>query len=126
MRETTERPRRLSTLDRVLPPLGLPNDGGMWNLQVSGWVARVISATVNFLINKNLVFRLRGDTKGSAVRYAVLCVAIICLSNAGVWLLSRLGVASWLAKMVCDFLLYFLSYRVQQSWVFAESGKKEA
>ena len=107
----------------LLPLMGVTDVGAIW---VSGLAARLVSAVVNFALNKNLVFRLKGDTKGSAVRYAVLCVAIICLSNAGVWLLSRLGVASWLAKMVCDFLLYFLSYRVQQSWVFAESGKKEA
>ena len=107
----------------LLPLLGMSGGAA---IRVSGYGARLVSAIVNFALNKSLVFRLRGDTKGAALRYAVLCVAIICLSNEGVWQLSRLGVPSWLAKMLCDFLLYFVSYRVQQDWVFAESGKKEA
>ena len=29
--------------------------------------------------------------------------------------------ASWLAKLIVDCLLYFLSYRIQQNWVFREA-----
>ncbi|MBR6954419.1 MAG: bifunctional glycosyltransferase family 2/GtrA family protein [Clostridia bacterium] len=108
----------------VLPPLGLPNDGGMWNLQVSGWVARVISATVNFLINKNLVFGKKGKAGPALWRYILLSVAVITASNAGVWLLGKAGMAPWLAKVIMDTLLYFVNYRVQQNWVFAD--KEEA
>jgi dolichol-phosphate mannosyltransferase len=42
------------------------------------------------------------------------------LSAGGVWLLGQIGMSSTVAKLIVDFLLYFLSYRVQQKWVFAE------
>ncbi len=108
----------------VLPPLGLPNDGGFWNLNISGWGARVVSAWVNFLINKNLVFEREGKARTEALRYFILCVGIICVSNLGVWLLSKVYVPAWLGKILMDTLLYFVSYHLQQNWVFAENTKK--
>ena len=30
--------------------------------------------------------------------------------------------APWLAKVIVDTLLYFVSYRVQQQWVFKEEA----
>ena len=101
----------------LLPAMRVGAGEAIW---LSGFLARLVSSVANFILNKNLVFRLRGDTKGAALRYALLCVLIICLSNAGVWLLSHAGMASWLTKILCDTVLYFLSYRVQQNWVFAE------
>ena len=102
----------------LLPLAGLAHKS-FWNVNISGWGARLVSSVVNFVLNRNVVFKHQGSAKHSALKYAVLCVAIICLSNLGVWLLGKIGVASWLAKLFCDFLLYFVSYRVQQNWVFA-------
>ena len=103
----------------LLPLAGLAK-GSFWNVNLSGWGARLFSSVVNFTLNRNLVFRQKGSARQSVWKYALLCVAIICLSNLGVWLLGMAGMAHWLAKLICDFLLYFVSYRVQQDWVFAE------
>ena len=83
-------------------------------------IARVVSATVNFLINRKYVFDDRGKIGKSFVRYAVLCVAIMLLSAGGTWLLSRTGMSSTIAKMITDTILYFASYRFQERWVFKE------
>ena len=45
---------------------------------------------------------------------------IITISNAGVWALGKIGMADWLAKILMDTMLYFLSYRLQDRWVFKE------
>ncbi len=103
----------------ILPPVGLAR-GTMANLQVSGWGARLVSSVINFVMNKNLVFRMKGKAGKPALKYAVLCIAIITVSNAGVWALSKIGMADWLAKVLMDTTLYFASYRVQQRWVFKE------
>ena len=103
----------------LLPLLGL-TAGSFWNIQISGWGARVLSAVINFRLNRDLVFRVRGSQKNAAWRYAALCVGIICASNLGVWLLSRIGMAGWLAKMLMDTALYIVSYRIQENWVFRE------
>ncbi len=83
-------------------------------------IARVISATVNFLINKNIVFKAKGNGRRAFVRYALLCIAIMLLSAAGTTLLSRTGMSSTVAKLITDFILYFASYGVQRAWVFKE------
>lgn len=87
---------------------------------ISTVIARVISATVNFLINRNLVFKQKGNAGRAFVRYAILCVAIMLLSAGGTWLLSRTGLSSTVSKLIVDFLLYFVSYGVQRTWVFKE------
>ena len=105
----------------IMPPMGLAR-GTMMNLQVSGWGARLISSVINFVLNKNLVFKMKGKAGKPALRYALLCVAIITISNAGVWLLGRIGMADWLAKILMDTTLYFASYRFQERWVFKEEN----
>ena len=103
----------------MLPAAGLAR-GSMMNLQVSGYGARLVSSVINFMLNKNLVFQMKGKAGKPALRYALLCVAIITVSNVGVWALGQIGMADWLAKILMDTMLYFLSYRVQDRWVFRE------
>ena len=81
-------------------------------------LARIVSAALNFFLNKNFVFRLKGNARGAIWRYIVLCVGIMLLSAAGVWMLGKAGMNSTIAKLIVDTLLYFLSYRLQEKWVF--------
>ena len=83
-------------------------------------IARVISACVNFLINKNLVFRQKNGGPKTLLRYMALTVCVMLLSAAGTWLLSHAGMSSTVAKLISDTLLYFVSFRAQQKWVFRE------
>lgn len=102
--------------------LGFTLNTGIW---ISTVLARVISATVNYILNKKMVFKKSGHSGISFVRYAVLCVGIMLLSALGTQLLTSIGIAGWLAKPIVDVILYFLSYSVQQKWVFSEGGRKE-
>lgn len=104
----------------LLPGWGVPA-GSLWNVNISGWGARLISSVVNYTLNKNLVFRQKGKGRNTAWKYALVCVVVICISNLGVWLLGKIGVAGWVAKLMMDTALYFLSYRLQQAWVFREA-----
>ena len=108
----------------ILPPVGFAR-GTMMNLQVSGWGARFFSSIINFLLNKNLVFKMKGKAGKPAIKYAILCIAIITISNAGVWALGQIGMADWIAKILMDTMLYFLSYQVQERWVFKEENTNE-
>ena len=104
----------------LLPLAGLSR-GSLWNANVSGWGARIVSAVINFRLNKDLVFKLKGNVGQAALRYAGVCAVIICLSNLGVWGLEKIGMTGWLAKVLMDASLYFLSYRLQDRWVFKET-----
>ena len=103
--------------------LGVFGNGVVKNgtlILVSTVIARVISAGVNFAINKNLVFRKEGNLTTSLPRYILLSIAVMLLSAGGTWLLGNTGLSTQAAKPIVDTLLYFVNYRVQRQWVFGE------
>ncbi|GAA5196593.1 bifunctional glycosyltransferase family 2/GtrA family protein [Microbacterium jejuense] len=84
--------------------------------------ARVVSASVNFAMNRRVVFRARGSgMPRQLARYAVLAVALLA-SNI-VWLdaLTRYGVPLVPAKVVTEAVLFVTSYGVQRSFVFGRA-----
>ena len=87
-------------------------------IPASGFAARFLSAVFNFSMNRTVVFRAQGGVMASAWRYALLCVAVIVLSNAGVSGLAMLHVPRSVAKFVCDVLLYVASFRIQSKFIF--------
>ena len=91
---------------------------------ISTAAARVVSAGMNFTLNRNLVFHAKGNTGTELWKYVLLAVSAMILSAGGVWLLGQAGMNSTVAKLIVDFLLYFLNYRVQQKWVFGEKRTK--
>ncbi|MGN0747251.1 MAG: glycosyltransferase [Aristaeellaceae bacterium] len=90
---------------------------------LSTLVARLVSAPCNFLMNRSFVFRFKQNTAVTALKYAALAVSLLVLSWLGVALLGVLGMPKFLdslSKVIIDTLLYFLSYRVQNKWIFRE------
>ena len=94
-------------------------------------IARIISSLVNFTINKKAVFANGGDVKSTLLRYYTLAVPQMLISGGSVKLISYAlsASASWqetLIKLPVDIILFFISYRIQQNWVFKEKkdGKK--
>ena len=98
-------------------PLGIHLD----NTSLANYTSRLFSAILNFRLNKDMVFKVRGS-KGAGWRYALVAVGIVILSTLGIKGLGKLGMAPWLAKVIVDTLLYFVSYRAQQQWVFKEEA----
>ena len=81
--------------------------------------ARLLSALVNFFLNKKVVFRCGGRVISDLVRYGSLCVAQMLTSwllVTGIYFLSHWD-ASWV-KMFVDLALFFVSYQIQRRWVF--------
>ena len=111
----------------LFPLLGIKlNVNLLWglsldNTSLANYTARFFSAILNFRLNRDLVFKVKSQ-KGTALRYAVTAVGIIILSTLGIKGLSLIGMAPWLSKILVDTILYFLSYRVQQQWVFKEEA----
>lgn len=89
-------------------------------------LARLVSSTLNFFLNKSYVFANQGSLKAAFGRYAVTVVVIVALSA---WLTSNLHIwFGWndnLIKMPVDILLFFLSYYVQRCWVFGGESRRE-
>lgn len=87
-------------------------------------VARICSSIVNFTINRNLVFRQKMAVVHAAIRYYTLVVVIMLASSGSIWLLSTvLGMNAFIAKIITDILLGFVSFTVQREFVYNSSGK---
>ncbi len=83
-------------------------------------LARVISATVNYLLNQKAVFKSKKKASRSGPRYFLLCVVQVLLSAALVALINHLAFPGPLTlwKILVDFVLFLLSFQVQRRWVF--------
>ena len=89
-------------------------------------ISRTVAATVNFVINKKTVFGGEHN-KYTVLRYAAVAVPMMLLSATfTTWvskiLEARLPIANTLIKVVIDTTLFFITFRVQNQWVF-NSGK---
>ncbi|MDY3781879.1 MAG: bifunctional glycosyltransferase family 2/GtrA family protein [Candidatus Faecousia sp.] len=93
--------------------------------------ARVVSSLLNFFLNKKLVFQSEEKTGKALLKYYLLAIpqmaAQMLLTN-GVYKLFGVsdtagGVRTlwYVIVMVC---LYFISYTIQQRWVFAKQDKQ--
>ena len=99
-----------------LVPFGL---GPAGNVTLSQIIARVVSATVNFVINKKVVFKSKEDWKPEFVKYAGLAVVVL-LGNI---LLMRLlhGVLGWnknVAYVLIQIVMYISNFVLQGKFVY--------
>jgi glycosyltransferase involved in cell wall biosynthesis len=103
----------------ALAPLALDRSV---DILISILAARVISASVNYLLNRHFVFRSKNRQSLSICRYAALACAVMALSYAGTFLVSTVfnacGVRITGIKIVVDLILFLLSYKLQKTWVF--------
>lgn len=84
-------------------------------------IARLFSAVFNFTLNRKVVFKSNKDARGQAVRYGILAVCQLAASAILVGLLTEICKVTWLFtifSIVVDTLLFLISYRIQDAWVF--------
>ena len=88
--------------------------------------ARLVSAGVNFTVNRRLVFTSTVPLARAAARYAALA-ALLLLANL-VMIQTLTGVVGSLlvAKLLTESLLFGASFVVQRAHVFAETHRREA
>ncbi|MBR6219202.1 MAG: glycosyltransferase [Clostridia bacterium] len=96
------------------------------SLNFSVIVARLISGTVNFTVNRKVVFK-GNETLGRAiVKYVALAAAILALNLALMHLFTSMGWPFALAKIVTEVLLFCLSFVVQGKFVYRGKTNKGA
>ena len=90
-------------------------------------VARCLSQTLSFILNRKLVFKPEGGKEDevqrpkreSLPRFLAVAGLILSLSIVGVYALHALfGIQESIAKLMVDFALFFLNYQLQHRWVF--------
>ena len=82
-------------------------------------LARIVSASVNYLLNRRYVFHDQGSVKQSAPRYALLACTILGANTLILMLLADgWKVNRYAAKLMTEILLFAVSWAVQKSAVF--------
>jgi putative flippase GtrA len=100
--------------------LAVTGTAGIANgLIVSNIGARLVSGTVNYTLNKKLVFRSRTGFAKSAAQYVMLA-AFILAGNTIVLstLAGTLGINSLAAKLITEAVFFAISWTVQKYVIF--------
>lgn len=89
--------------------------------------ARAVSSFTNYIINKQKVFNSE-KIENSVLKYYALAIPQMLVSALIVTILKSIFTAgsfvSTIIKMIVDTVLFFISYRIQNCWVFTDRRKK--
>lgn len=92
---------------------------GASGIVLSNIGARVVSATVNFTINKKFVFKNKDSVAKTAVAYFALAACILAGNTALLtFLVEVVLVNRYIAKLFTEIIFFTLSYLVQKFWIF--------
>lgn len=85
---------------------------------LSNIMARLLSAGVNFTLNRSLVFRGQGDWPTQLRRYALLAAGVLLCNTFILKALTLGGLAAPVAKLVTELGLFLGSYAIQRRVIF--------
>ncbi|MGN0675032.1 MAG: GtrA family protein [Oscillospiraceae bacterium] len=88
--------------------------------------ARIVSSLFNYTVNSKAVFRSAENPRRTIVKYYILCILQAAASYGGVYGLSLVFGQEhtlWM-KIIVDTVLFLLSFKIQQNWVFGGKSKK--
>jgi putative flippase GtrA len=90
--------------------------------QVTG---RVVSATVNFLLNKKVVFQSSRRTRGLATKYVGLVILSGALSYALILLLHEVvGVPVVVSKLLAETVVFLFNFAIQRDFIFTPPARR--
>lgn len=87
-------------------------------LWVANVIARIISATVNFSVNRRYVFHSKESIGRSAVKYGMLASVILFGNTLVLNVLVTAGLHKMWAKLVTELIFFLFSWAVQHLLVF--------
>lgn len=97
---------------------------GAYSILFSNIFARVVSASVNFTLNRNVVFRHKGSLAKDALQYCLLAAAILAGNTFLLYLLvDVLNCNKYLAKVLIEILFFVISWLVQKFLIFRKALK---
>lgn len=105
--------------------MGLTKTGTPYGVTLANVGARVVSAGVNYSLNRKFVFQSETDTKKSALEYFLLAVVIL-IGNTVVlnMLVQAVGMNRYFAKICTELLFFILSWVVQRKMIFRKEETK--
>ena len=93
------------------------------SLVFSNILARIVSGTVNFTLNRKIVFQSQSNIAAAAIKYIALALFILVCNTLVLKGLTSFGLAAYLAKIITEAILFIFNYLVQHSLIFRKEGK---
>jgi len=90
----------------------------LWSLLT----ARLISCSVNFLLDKEAVFGSKGHWFRQSLLFFLLAVFLFTASYFGIRGFKHIGIHPIIAKILVEGALFFLSFAFQNSVIFRSKG----
>lgn len=88
-------------------------------LILSAYLSRAMSSLFNYSINKSTVFKNKSKNVNTLIKYVILCVGQITLSAFLTQILFNLiHINATFIKIVIDFVLFLINFKIQSGWVF--------
>jgi putative flippase GtrA len=102
---------------KLILPVGFPEA-----IAIGTVTARVLSSLFNYSLNRRIVF-CGPQARGTMLRYYILAVfQMLCSLFLVRWLAPMLGWDPVGVKLCVDVILFMLSFRIQQKWVFGNAA----
>lgn len=96
------------------------------HLVMSNVVARVVSATVNYTLNRKFVFKSKNSVTKSAAQYFLLALLILAGNTAVLGVLVRFcKINEMAAKILTELAFFVLSWSVQKFFIFKRSKESK-
>ena len=103
----------------------LNNVGPFTYIHLSTVLARIVSASYNFLINYKIVFQSNGGIAKTLPKYAILVLIQMSLSAFLVdTLYPYFGCAEVVVKVIVDVVLFLASYVIQREFIYKNNNKE--
>lgn len=97
--------------------------GSTQSILISNVGARIVSASINYTINRKLVFQSKAHVVRSAIQYAALAAGILIGNTIVLSVLADyLGANRYMAKLITELLFFLMSWLVQRKVIF-RAGK---
>jgi putative flippase GtrA len=82
-------------------------------------IARAVSSSVNFSINRNLVFKRKNTGKRAIIRYYCLVIGFMLASYGLIKLFAEVaGINIYISKIIADSLMTTFSFIIQRDYVY--------
>ena len=109
-------------IDYVLCLLFVPVMG----LVAGNALARLISASVNFTINRNIVFKGDEELLPAIIKYVLLALFVLVLDTVFLWLFTDvIGIPLTFGKPITEFTVYLINFPIQGRFVYNKRKKQK-
>ena len=89
---------------------------------VANVASRLISAAINFKVNKDVVFKGNEDTGKALIKYALLAAVVLLLDTLILKLFTQvIGIPHYLAKIIAEIIMFFFNFPIQGKYVYRKS-----